>query len=106
MVQISKNNFKSLTSISKLSIREYERASQGELCFEYLKFQSCAVQAKFGISCPYAHSLYELHKYKSDNRDVYRKPSKFNADRVHNPDEPNGNHNLFLPKLLTKLDLC
>ena len=106
MVQISRNNFKSLSLISKLSTREYERASQGELCFEYLRFQSYAVQMKFEICCPYAHSLYELHKFKSDNREVQRKPFKFNADRVYNPDEPNGNHNVFSPKLLTKLDLC
>ena len=93
-------------SISKFSTRGFERSSHGEVCFEYLKFQSCSVQAKFGIHCPYAHSLYELHKFKFKNKEVERKTYKSNKDKIYNPDAPNENQNIYIPKLLTKLDLC
>ena len=58
------------------------------------------------MHCPYAHSLYELHKFKFENKEVERKSYKPNKNKVFNPDVPNENQNIYIPKLLTKSDLC
>ena len=59
-----------------------------ELCFEFLKFQSCSTQYRFGHQCPYAHSLYEQQVFKANNKHLLKPFTvKVNTDRIVHPDE-------------------
>ena len=56
------------------------------MCYEFLKFAECSVAAKYGIVCPYAHSIYEVRKFAYDNKD--QEQPGFTNIWASNPDEP------------------
>ena len=84
MVNFGSGVFKSLSSTSSSNARSYKRGNQGDLCYEFLKFSACSVQAKFGQH--YAHSIYESRKYTYDHKNDVQ--LGFSNIWASNPDEP------------------
>ena len=65
-----------------------------EICFEFLKFAACTIQERYGIHCPYAHSIYEMRKFVFDHR-LEEQPGFINRWAL-NSDEPIPNRQVRL----------